>query len=286
MYIRERRSELKKISEKIIDTHVHIGGEAVGFNMNEDMVEKLLGYYGVDYCIVSNCDNVEGDHRHHLLPPELQVSQTDGLKRTLDLAKRFDGRIGAAPFIKPVTEGLTRDFRKMILDNRDMIKAIKIHPFHSNISPADERCLPYWELAQELDVPVVSHTGGCEAAGSENLAKAAKMFPKVRFVMVHMDLGTDNSLALNMLGECDNLYGDTTWVPVKTTIEAIKRYSSKKMVFGSDAPIDGEDTYVHNRSGRRSLYQEYFYDLPKMIEREDYENIMWKNAAELFKINI
>ena len=102
--------------------------------------------------------------------------------------------------------------------------------------------------------------------------------------MVHMDLGTDNREALDLLGKLPNLYGDTTWVPVKTTVEAIKRYGSKKMLFGTDNPIDGKDTLMYNKTGDRSLYQEYFNELKNMITKDEYDDLMYKNAQRLFKI--
>ena len=141
-----------------------------------------------------------------------------------------------------------------------------------------------YTLARDFGLTVVSHTGGIEQARSIHLYNAAKAHPDINFVMVHMDLGTDNSEALNLLGKLPNLYGDTTWVPVKTTVEAIKRCGSEKMLFGTDNPIDGKDTLLHNRTGDRSLYQQYFNELKEMISPEDYENLMYKNAVRVFGI--
>lgn len=267
-----------------IDTHVHIGGEAVGFHMNEAMVLEAMEKYKIDFSIVSNGDAGEMDHQQNLLPEKMQVSQEEALARCLAFARKYPDKIGAAPWVKPYTQGLTRELTEMMKKNRNFIYAIKLHPFHSNVTPTDERMLPYIELAEELNLPVVSHTGGCQAASSKYMYEVAKIFPKVNFVMVHMELGTDNKEAVKYLGKLDNLYGDTTWVPMKTTLEVVKRYGSNKMLFGSDMPIDGVDTYLCNPKGERSMYQDYFYELPKLICKEDYENIMYKNALKLFHI--
>ena len=56
------------------------------------------------------------------------------------------------------------------------------------------------------------------------------------------------------------------------------------MLFGTDNPIDGKDTLLHNRTGDRSLYQQYFNELKEMISPEDYENLMYKNAVRVFGI--
>lgn len=269
---------------KIIDAHTHIGGEKVGFHMTEAMVLEMIEKYHIDYAIVSNGDAAEMNHQRQLLPEKLQVTQEDALKRTLKFAKKYPDRIGVAVWVKPYLQGVTKELKQLICDNLGLIKAIKLHPFHSNISPVDERVLPYLQLASEYQLPVVSHTGGCEAASPVHLYEAATQFQNIPFVMVHMGLGTDNQDALDLLGKQDNLYGDTTWVPMQTTMEAIRRYGSKKMLFGSDAPIDGIDTYQCNPKGERSLYQDYFHVLPQKISPEAYEDLMWRNAKEMFRI--
>ena len=271
--------------KKIIDTHVHIGGGNLGFDMTEDMVETLMNRYDIDHILLSNCDCCEVDFNQKLIPEKNQISQIDGLIRTVNFARKHEGRVSVAPFIKANVEGYSKEYADLIKANLDIIKAIKIHPYHAKISPVDKRVLPYWELASELHLPVVSHTGGCEEANPVHLYEAALEFKDVDFVMVHMELGSDNKKALDLLGKCDNLYGDTTWVPISTTIEAIKRYGSKKMVFGSDSPIDGVDTYAHNREGDRSIYQDYFYVLPDYISQGAYDDLMYRNAERIFKFS-
>lgn len=268
----------------IIDTHVHIGGEAVGFHMNEEMVLEAMKKYGIDFSIVSNSDAGEVDHQQKVLPEELQVSQEDALRRAIRFARKHPKKIKVAPWIKPLTQGRTKELEELISDNRDIICALKIHPYHSHIQPTDERVLPYIELAEKYDLPVISHTGNSEDDSPVHLYEAAKLFPKVSFVMAHMGLGTDNKEALELLGKAENLYGDTTWVPMSTTIEAVERYGSKRILFGSDMPIDGVDTYARNPKGERSLYQDYFHELPKWISKEAYEDIMYKNALRVFHL--
>lgn len=270
----------------IIDTHVHIGGEALGFNMSEPIVEAMMEKYNIDYALISNCDPVEVDHSQNLIPMEYQVNQETALRRMLAFARKHPDKMAVAAWAKPYTQGITEEFEQIITDNLDIIKAIKLHPFHSNTSPIAPKCLPYLELAAKHNLAVVSHTGKTACDDPEELYKAALMFPNIPFVMVHMGLGTDNKKALDLLGKADNLYGDTTWVPVSTTIEALKRYGSSKILFGTDAPIDGLDTYHHNPKGELSLYQEYLFKLPSLISEDEYKDIMYRNAIRVLKLNI
>ena len=55
-------------------------------------------------------------------------------------------------------------------------------------------------------------------------------------------------------------------------------------MFGSDNPIDGVHTYGRNPKGEPSLYQRYFNELEAIIGTDAYEDIMYKNAMRVFKI--
>lgn len=268
----------------IIDTHVHIGGDKVGFDMSEEKVLAAMEKYNIDFMLVSNGDCAEVDHEQNLIPKELQVSQEAALRRGIAFARKHLGKIGVGVWVKPLTEPVTEELEQLIAENRDVIYALKLHPYHSKISPVDKKTLPYLELANKFKLPVVSHTGTGPEDAPIHVYEAAKLFPEIPFVMVHMGLGSDNKEALELLGKADNLYGDTTWVPMDTTIEAIRRYGSKKMLFGSDTPIDGVDTYLCNPKGERSMYQDYFHVLPEKISKEAYEDLMWRNAVEVFGI--
>ena len=270
---------------KIIDTHVHIGN-MINFVMTEEMVLYSIDKYGIDFSLISNIEAAEFDHQGNPVPKELQQSQNDLLKQTICVARRHPEKLGVLVWLKLSSEQPDDEFEDILKNNLDIIYGFKLHPFHSKVAPDDKRLEPYYALAEKYSLSVVSHTGGCEEAMSVHLYYAAKLHPNINFVMVHMDLGTDNKQALSYLGLMPNLYGDTTWVPVSTTLEAVKRFGSNKVLFGSDNPIDGRDTYLHNKTGDRSLYQEYFNEFKDSVSKEDYDNIMYKNAQRLFGIKL
>ena len=267
----------------LIDTHVHIG-KMIGFEMSEEDVIGSMERYGVDFSLVSDIEAAEFDHTGKRIPDALQISQNDAFAKTLDFARRFPDKIGVMPWMKLYAETPDKEFIRLLEENRSLVYGIKLHPFHSRVAPDDPKAEAVYEIAHQYHLPVVSHTGGCEEARSVHLLNAALAHPDIDFVMVHMDLGTDNAEAIDHLGQADNLYGDTTWVPVKSTLRAVERWGSGKILFGSDNPVDGPDTYLHNKKGDRSLYQEYFNELRAMISPQDYDNIMYRNAMRLFRI--
>lgn len=268
----------------MIDSHVHIGGEADGFQMNEKMVLQSMEKYGVDISIVSNGDSVEYGDDLVKLPEEKQVNQAETLTRVIAFCRANPGKIYGAFWCKPNHEVLTERIDEMIKANRDVIVALKVHPYLSDLSFSDEKMIPYLDLAVKHNLPVIVHTANDMVDSPERVYEMACRYPQLKFIMAHMGLGTDNTLAIDLMEKAENLYADTAWVPVKTTLEVIRRYGSGRIVFGSDNPIDGVDTYACNPLGEASLYRQYFGELKDLISAEDYDNLMDKTARSLFGI--
>lgn len=270
----------------IIDTHVHTGlFEAPDrtVNMTEETILEAMKLYNIDYAVVSDAA-LEYDCEWNPIPMEKQISQEESFRRSIVFARTYPEKIGIMPWVKPATETADEAFEELLKNNLDIVLGIKVHPFHSKIAFDSERVEPYIKLAQKYHLPMVSHTADCDEASPMRVYHMAKKYPDVDFVMVHMGLGTDNQEAIQLLGELPNLYGDTTWVPLESTLQIVKQYGSKKLMFGSDTPIDGLHTYHHNDKGELSLYQQYFNELEPEIGKDAYEDIMYKNAIRIFNI--
>lgn len=268
----------------MIDVHVHIGGETDGFTMNEEVVLQSMEKYNIDISIVSNADAVEYDGELKRVPEEMRIKQEETLARTIRFCRQNPGRIYGGFWCKPNHEVMTEEIDKMIGENRDVIVALKVHPFLSNLSFSDEKMYPYLELARKYKLPVIIHTADGKNDSPMRVYEMACKYPDLIFIMAHMGLCTDNRLAVDLMGKAENLYADTAWVPVETTLEIIRRYGSERIMFGSDNPIDGLDTYDCNPKGEPSLYRQYFGPLKEMISAKDYENLMENTARKVFGI--
>lgn len=269
----------------MIDTHVHIGGDAAGFHMNEEIVLKSMEQYNIDISIVSNADSAEYITTDTPVPKDMQISQTKTLARIIQFCRENPGKIYGAFWCRPNSETVTEETDKMLADNRDVIVALKVHPTLSNVSFSDEKMYPYFELAQKYNLPIIVHTANDKVANPLRVYEMACRYPNLIFIMAHMGLETDNKLAVDLMGKAPNLYADTAWVPIETTLEIIRKYGSERVVFGSDNPIDGLDTYFCNPKGEPSLYRLYFGELKEMISHEDYANLMEQTASKIFGIH-
>ena len=272
----------------IIDSHVHIGiFEDIDriVNMSKEIVLESMDLYHIDFALVSNAA-VEYDCQWNLVPQEKQKSQEEYFEEAIAFAKANPTKIGVLPWVKPAYEQVTEKLEALIQENRQYVYGIKVHPFHSKIAFDSPQVEEFIKLAQKYQLPVITHTADCDEASSVRVYNMAKKYPDVNFVMAHMDLGTDNQTAIEMLGKLPNLYGDTTWVSLESTVQAIRLYGSKKILFGSDNPIDGVHTYGKNPKGEPSLYQRYFHELEDIIGKDAYEDLMYKNAMRVFKIKL
>lgn len=272
----------------IIDTHVHTGiFEDVDriVDMSEAIVLEAMKRYHIDMAVVSNAA-VEFDTQWNPVPMEKQISQADSFRSAIHFARANKDKIRIMPWAKPANETPDETFETLLKENLDIVCGIKVHPYHSKIAFDSEKVQAYIRLAQKYHLPICTHTADCEEASVRKVYEMAKKYPDVDFVMVHMGLGTDNKEAAELIGKLPNLYGDTTWVPIDTTLEVIETYGSKKLMFGSDMPIDGLHTYGRNPKGEPSLYQQYFHGLEEKIGKSAYEDLMYKNAMRIFKIKM
>lgn len=267
----------------IVDMHTHIG-EVLNFKMPEENLIESMQKYNIDFSICSNCEAAAFDHNHKLLPYTMQKSQELAYEDAIKFARKHPDKIAVMPWVKPHCETISNEFISMIRQNLDITVGIKVHPVHSFINFNSPSVEEYVKLAEQFDLPVLVHTGDSSESSCESVCEMSVKYPDVKFILGHMGLGTDNQEAIRMIKERKNLYGDTAWVPVKSTVQAIKECGANKIMFGTDNTIDGVDTLGVNPSGERSLYQQYFNELKDLITQTEYENLMYKNAIKVFKL--
>ena len=255
----------------IIDTHLHEGTQG-SFSLSYDSLIRQMDKNNIDKGLVSPVTACEYQPDKDELFPE-QIPQITANQVLLKKIAQSNGRLYLSFWCKPATEKNTMDVYDFIRRNRSLIRGMKFHPFYSRMPLEDQRYVPYIEMAEQLRLPVSVHTAADSLSCPEQLLAMANRHPAVPFIMVHMGLFTDNEQAIQCLGRADNLYGDTTWVPLPKVEKAMLRCGSRKILFGSDAPIDGEKSY------------DFYADLLKIYREtpsEDWERVMHRNAEELF----
>jgi len=157
------------------------------------------------------------------------------------------------------------------------IKGIKLHPDYQNFYADDENIYPIYSLMEELELPLLFHSGydiglGCPIHCTPlMIKKIADSFPKLQIIAAHFGgygLWKDAS---ELLYNKENVYFDTAF-PVGLDESLAEKIICKKgadhILFASDCPWD---------SPKRILQ---FIDSLK-ISDSDKEFIYGKNAQRL-----
>ena len=137
------------------------------------------------------------------------------------------------------------------------LRGLMFHPPAQRFSPADRRHYPVWEVAQQVRLPVLIHTGftalgaGSPGGGGIDLASGDPMlvdrmatdFPDLKIVMAHpSSLWVEQAVAVARHKE--NVYLEMSgWVPGRmpaVLAEAVAGPLADRVLFGSDFPF-GQD---------------------------------------------
>ena len=262
----------------IIDSHVHIGCFGK-YDMKPEYLIDSMQRYGIDYSLMSPITGVEFGQDHTPLPDDWPYDQLSANEEAIEFARENDGKIGILPWCRPAAEGFNDAFVKLIDQGGTYIKGLKFHPYHSMLPITAPQVEPYLAFAAERRLPVLVHSSGDEFSEPRFVYEAAKAHPEINFIMAHVGLLTDNNEAIELIGSLDNLYGDTAWVKPELGLKLIRKYGAHKLLFGTDNPIDGPDTYDH------PFYRVYLGEFRDWVTPEAYEMLMFRNAIRLFDLS-
>jgi len=195
---------------------------------------------------------------------------------------REDGRIEPA-IIADAT--IDRDYMAEEIQSRIdefQIKALKIHPAVSGLSPAAEGYRHIFEIASDRNLTVISHGGfaGEDLEGKlcspENFKKALTDFPNLKLVIAHLAFPHVDAL-LELSRKFSGLYTDVSFVLRNSPLSdddlcrIIRDFDPERVLFGSDAPWSDPEKDADRL-------------LSLALSEKELEMVAWKNAAELFRL--
>ncbi|HMR67644.1 MAG TPA: amidohydrolase family protein [Anaerolineae bacterium] len=97
---------------------------------------------------------------------------------------------------------------------------------------------PIFEIARELDLPILIHTGEQPYAVPATVDFVAGAFPEVKMIIAH--LGTQGEMftveSLLVAGRHENVYVETSFAMPHMLIEAVHTIGPERVLFGSNCP--------------------------------------------------
>jgi predicted TIM-barrel fold metal-dependent hydrolase len=181
------------------------------------------------------------------------------------------------------------------------LKGVKIYPGYNNGTPNDPRLFPLYQKANDLDIPVVVHTGYTVTHSGPNsyaplmqqyplyLEEVAATFPKLRLVMAHFANPWAED-AIQLMRKYDNVYADTAYgaFPFSWKVNALawaKNFGVlHKVLFGSDYPLHspGQSIALHQRMPEYTRK----HDIEPNLTEADIENVLGRNAARMLRLEV
>ena len=209
----ERMKSFKKI-----DAHSHIGFFGGWSNVSitaEEMIAQM-NEYNVEKTIIS----------------------TYPAKESIEAADKYPDRLIGAVWVNPNEPSAIETIKDAVKNHG--FKAVKLHPLFHSYMPNDECVFPVAEIAGELDIPLMIHTGHPPYSLPWSVAQLADIYPEVKMVMIHMGHGNGMYIqaAIDMAKKYPNLYMETSGMPMHTKIkEAYEDVGADRIMWGLDAPF-------------------------------------------------
>lgn len=162
---------------------------------------------------------------------------------------------------------------------------LKLHPAVDNYPADDRRLDPYIELAATAGAPVAVHSG----PGNSDPAKIARLaarFPAVSFVLYHTYLGiaSGKRRAVRLARSHPNLVLETSWCSWNTVNQLIDELGPDRVLFGTDAPVDGAHHYASRNVAGRDTYKEIMSHVVRRLGVETAQSVLGDNARRLFRL--
>ena len=209
----------------IIDVHAHLGEDCV-FDIHQDEAELLTAY---DRCGVDKAVIQPFVYRPYL--EDMRASHD----RIAAFCKANPGRIYGMASINPHFrhEDYGAEAERCI---RELgFVGLKITTIGTATNPSGKDGLHVFEVARELGVPVMIHTGnGAPFADPIQLWKAVESFPTVKTVIAHTGGNGMLTQALLLAEKFENIWLEPSWMPSVCIGGMIERFGAQRVMFSSD----------------------------------------------------
>lgn len=263
---------------RIIDAHCHIYPDAIV----SKAVSAIEGFYDYQYkgfdgktsTMLKNGE--EAGVKHYIV---FSVATTPHQVHSIntfisDCVKNSGGLFTGLGTLHPYSDTLESDFQELLsLD----LKGVKLHPDIQKIAIDDEKCKRIYRLCLGK-VPVLLHTGDhrYDYSNPDRMKRMLEEFPECTFIGAHFGGWSVWDEAAEKLSKYPNFYVDTSSsfsdISVKKASELIKKYTSDKILFGTDYPLGDSRKEIDF--------------LKKAVKDEaSLEKIFHSNAARLFAVD-
>lgn len=155
-----------------------------------------------------------------------------------ELSAQYPGRFYGVASVNPhLGEECFKELKRCVQDLGFV--AVKLHTIGHAVMPTSNDAMKLAELAAELDVPLLVHTGtGIPFALPSLCLPMARKFPNLKIVLCHAGYAFYVAEAVIVAKEASNIYLEPSWctsVQLKGMIQAV---GPERVFMGSDLPAN------------------------------------------------
>lgn len=269
------------MKRRIIDFHVHFAGEDAIYQKDGDgneydySINSILAEMndtGTDYALISSIEPMIRDswrivnHKNGLV----HGGNEKAAKAIEESNRRLIGAF--VPYPYKCSEEIQDEIKYFV--NTYNFRAIKLHPWLGGYPANVQEIYPVFEVASQLKLPVLYHSGTVPFTTPAEMFDMAKRFPKVPVIMGHSG-GTELWHDVMVLAEyAENLYIETSGQSNRIFLQVfVKKFGSERVLYGSD---------WLGQPGKM-LFRKLEIEELELTEDEK-NNIFWNNAKRLLKL--
>lgn len=247
----------------LVDSHIHVGQFCDEY-YSPSTIQKLMGNVQVDFYAVSSTTMCEENY------PKV----VDEIQELI----RLDGdKVLPVMWITP--EGLKGNIA-WFLESDIKWRCLKIHPFlhQSEWAPNGEQLNEVIDIARELDVPLLIHTGNEDCCQSGIYESVIANNKDITFILAH---GRPLDQAIALTQKYDNAYADSAFMPVEHMKRFVDAGLSYKLLWGTDMCIP---KLFFPEDDMKEYYLRKLHAFEAVCSQEQLELVTFKNAAMLFDL--
>jgi predicted TIM-barrel fold metal-dependent hydrolase len=245
----------------IIDAHLHLGTDVVwdATNSEAEILAALDGAGVAAACVLPQ----NGE-------PTVAWARA-AHDRIAAFARAHPRRIFGLANVHPYNrwEDYAEEVRRAV---RELdFRAVKVHPHAHGANPLGRRMREVFELARELEIPVLVHTGvGMPFANPTMWIPLARDFPGVPVVLAHAGQGVLFGEAMVTAETCPNVHLEVSSTAAGHIARAVARFGARRVLFASDnEKILGLEVAKWQSLG---------------LPAADFDQAAWRTAAAVYRL--
>ncbi len=265
----------------IIDVHTHVNNyhedRVTSLNDSLNLLTDTMAKNKVDYSLVLSSYKVN-EHR----PSTREVVEAIAGRPNLGVVAGISYLHYNYKDVREISEFL----------DAGLIKGLKFYPGYEPFYPSNERLKVWYEMAIEYNVPCMFHSGDTYAPTGKvkyshpiHHDDLAVDYPEMKIVICHVGNPWIKD-CMEVVYKNNNVYADISGLVLGDFSDKFERFMKKEidemityagdpnyLLYGTDWPICNMHSYLK------------FMDQLELADDKK-ELIFWKNAAELFNIDI